>query len=305
MLTNFLDKSKPINFIVLLIFFISSLFFNVFFDGFSSDKLLKGVLLIFLFLSIFFIYNFIISKNKLTLDNSYAFYLFTLLSTSILPELLTYNTLILGIVYLLFTRKLYSLRSPKNILEKLFDCSFWLGTLFILEPYTLLFFILIYAACYLHNKITIHTLTAPILGFIIPLILYFTYFFWFDKPEEFTSLFDFKINFDLNFYAETKYFWWIISLFFLTVFAIFLKSIKVLSVKNTFRKSWILLILNFAVLIVFQLFLPQKRLAELVFILFPVSVILANGIEMIQKKLIKNIILFLFLIGSIIMHYFL
>ncbi len=305
MLANFLNKSKPVNFIGLLIFFFISFLFSVFSDGFSNDKLLKTLVLALLFLVIFFIYNFIISKNRLTHDNSYAYFLFVLLNVSILSKIEDYVILSLVIIYLLFIRKIYSLRSTKKVFEKLFDSGFWLGILFILEPYSIVLFALIYIASYLHSKITIHTLLVPIIGFITPLIIYFTYFFWSDKLEEFTKLFHFDGIFDIQFYSEPKYIWMTSCIFLLTIFAIFMKSIKALAVNNTFKKSWILLIYNFAILTLFLLFLPNKNGSELIFILFPISVILANGIELIQKKTLKDVVLYLFLIGSIIMVYFL
>jgi hypothetical protein len=40
-------------------------------------------------------------------------------------------------------------------------------------------------------------------------------------------------------------------------------------------------------------------------VLFPVSVIIANGIELIQKKIVKNIVLYAFLIGCIYLGFFL
>ena len=75
-------------------------------------------------------------------------------------------------------------KSNKKTIAKLFDSGFWLGILFILEPIFILLFILIYLSIYLHNKITIHTLFTPLMGFISPLVIFFTYNFWFDKTEE-------------------------------------------------------------------------------------------------------------------------
>jgi len=305
MLANFLSKSKPINFIGLLIFFFIGLLYTVFYDGFTSEKLLKAAILILLFFAIFFFYNFITSKNRLTLDHSYAYFVFTLLTLSILSELTQYIVLIKVIIYFLFLRKLYSLRSPKKVIGKVFDSGFWLGLLFILEPFSIVFFVLIYAASYLHNKITIHTLFAPIIGFITPLVVYFSYLFWYDKTEEFTNLFNVDINFNVGFYSETKYLCITGIVLFFSIFALFFKSIKALSVNNTFRKSWILLLTNFAIAILFALSLPEKNGSELIFIVFPASLILANGIEIIQKKIIKNIILYLLLVGSILVHYLL
>jgi glucan phosphoethanolaminetransferase (alkaline phosphatase superfamily) len=158
----------------------------------------------------------------------------------------------------LFLRKIYSLKSNKKTIAKLFDSGFWLGIFFILEPVFILLFILIYLSIYLHNKITIHTLFAPLMGFISPLIIFFAYSFWFDKTEEFTGLFYVDTCYTES-YVKSKYIWVIGTTFFLTVFAIILKSSKALSVNNTFRKNWILLITNFFLLILLTVLIPQKN----------------------------------------------
>ncbi len=303
MLANFLNKSKPINFIGLLILFLIGFLFTVFsaffVDSFTSDTFIKSINLLLLFILVFFVYNFIISKNKLTHDNSFAYYFFTLLTMCFLQELMEYQTLILATIYLLFIRKLYSLRSSKKVLEKLFDSGFWLGILCILEPLTIVLFLLIYIASYLHKKITIHTLLVPIIGFITPIFLYFTYFFWFDKTEEFTNNFDFSIHFDAQFYANSKFFWVFTCLLIFTILSIFFKSIRALSVNNTFRKNWILIITNFIILLTFLFCIPEKNGSEIIYILFPTSIILANGVELINKRIFKNIVLYFFLISGL------
>jgi hypothetical protein len=309
MLANFLNKTKPINFIGLLIFFFIcfsiSVFFSVFKDGFTLDKLLSSSLLLLLFFGVFFFYNFILSKNRLTFDNSYAYFLFTILTICILSELTNYRSLILVIIYFLFLRKTYSLRTSKQIMSKLFDSGLWLGVLFILEPFSILFIILIFTGIFVHQKITIHTLFAPIIGFITPLFLFFSYYFWFDKTEMFTQLFNFNINFDFHFYGNPKYTWLITSIFIVSIISIIFKSIQIIAVNNTFRKSWSLLIVNFFVGILFLLFLPIKNGSEVFFILFPVSVIIANGIELITKPIFKNLVLYTFLLGCIFLEFFL
>lgn len=309
MLANFLNKSKPINFISLIIFFFIGFTYQVFsvifLDGFTLDKLLKSAILVVLFISVFFFYNFIVSKNKLTFDNSYAYFIFTILTICNLSEIINYKSLILAILYMLFLRKIYSLRTAKEVVQKLFDSGFLLGILFILEPLSILFLIVLFTAIYLHQKITIHTIFTPIIGFVTPVFVYFTYFFWFDKTEVFTQLFDFNINFDFHFYSTPKYFWLLTIGFAISLFSIFAKSLEALGISNTFRRSWILLITNFIIVLLFILLTPVKNGSELIFMLFPASVIIANGIELIQKKIIKNLILYTVFLGGIFLSFFL
>jgi len=309
MLANFLNKSKPINFIGILVFFlicylvtVITAFFNT---DFSADKLLKSLVLLLLFLSLFFFFNFILNKNKLTFDNLYAYFIFTLFVICILPELGTYKALILVTIYLFILRKLYSLRSSKKVIQKLFDSGFWLGALFLLEPISILFFILIFTGISLHQKITLHTLFTPVIGFITPLFIYFTYSFWFDKTEEFTNLFNFNVNFDVELYTKTKFIWFFACVFIASFLSIIFKSVETIGVSNTFRRSWGLLITNFFIVLLFLALLPAKNGSEVLFILFPASVIITNGIQLIKKKIVKNLILYGFLLGSIYFCFFL
>ncbi|WP_397445047.1 DUF6427 family protein [Polaribacter sp. R77954] len=305
MLANFLNKSKPINFIGVLVFFLVGLFYTIFYDGFTSDKLVQSTILSLLFLTIFFVFNFINSKNNLTFDNSYAYFLFVLLTLSISSVLIEYSILIKTIIYLLFLRKIYSLRSSKKTIEKFFDSGFWLGILFIVEPFSVVFLILLYIAIYTHHKITIQSLFVPITGYITPLIIYFTYLFGVEQLDAFTADKDFNINFDVEFYAQTKYFWIVSSVLFFTILSLLIKSIKTLSINNTFKKSWIVLLTNFTIVIVFLCYLPEKNGSELIFVFLPSAIILANGIELIEKKILKDSVLYLFLIACIILHFLL
>lgn len=304
MLANFFGKSKPINFIVIIILFIflflSTIFSSFFVDGFTGAALLKSGGFLILFLTIFFFYDFIVSKNALTFDNTYAFFIFTLFLIFFLPTFSLYKELALFILHLLFLRKTYSLKSNKEVLKKLFDSGFWLGISFIVAPFSIVFFTLIYAAVFYHQKITIHTLLVPIIGFIVPLILFFTYCFWYNQTIDFTALFDLNIGSNITFYTKNSTIWLMSLLFLLTLVSLFLKSPKTLSVNNSFKKNWILLIINTLVAVSFIYLVEGKNGSELIFLLFPVSIIIANGIEAIENKLIKNVMLTTILIGAIL-----
>jgi hypothetical protein len=185
------------------------------------------------------------------------------------------------------------------VIQKLFDSGFWLGILCILEPFSLLFSILIFAAILLHQKITIHTLVTPILGFITPLISYFAYLLWKNSIEEFTQLFYFDVINNISIYSKDYTFWIFGVIVLLTISSIILKSPKALSVNNSFKKNWILLIINAIITAVFALIITEKNGSEIVFLLVPSSIIIANGFEVIQKNVLKNILFGFLLIATI------
>ena len=307
MLTNFLEKSKPINFIVYLglffCFFLMAIFSNLFVGEFTWNKALESFFFLLLFIAIFFFYNFVVSKNKLTFDHTYAFFLFILTIILFASKLLEFKVLTLLLIYLLFLRKIYSLRSPKKVIQKLFDSGFWLGILFILEPFSILFSVLIFTSILLHQKLTIHTLITPIIGFITPLIIYFTYLFWYDSAEDFTQLFYLDVISNVFIYAEDNTIWITGILLLLMLFSFFLKSPKALSINNSFKKSWILLIINSILAVVFALIITEKNGSEIIFLLVPATIIIANGFEEIQKNIIKEVLFGVLFLATIITYF--
>ncbi|MGJ8758913.1 MAG: DUF6427 family protein [Polaribacter sp.] len=309
MLANFLEKSKPINFIVyfglFFCFFIITVFSNLLTDNFTWLKAIENISFLGLFLIVFFFYNFIVSKNKLTFDHSYAFFIFILTSILFTPKLLELKALLTLIIYLLFLRKIYSLRSYKKLIQKLFDSGFWLGILFILEPFTLFFFVLIYTSILLRKKVSFHTLLTPVIGFISPLIVYFSYLFWHDSNVEFQHFFAFNNINNVFIYTKDTTLWIFGTVLLLAVSSIFLKSPKALSVNNSFKKSWIVLIINTIIAVVFALMITEKNGTEIVYFLIPASIIIANGFEVIEKMIVKNILSGLLLIGTVITYFLL
>jgi hypothetical protein len=309
MLANFFGKSKPINFIVIIglffTYFLIATFEVVSVGDFSGSFILKTIGIGCLFLMLFFFYNFIVSKNNLTFDNSYAFLLFVLFIGFFTTYFLDVKGVILFYFHLLFLRKTYSIQSSKTLFQKLFDAGFWLGILFILEPFSLVYFVLLYASIYIYKRITLRTLLIPIIGFVCPLILYFTYLFWYDNVEEFQQYFYFFTSYNLSLYAQNLFLIPLILMGFFTITAILLKTPKALSVKNTFRKSWLLIIFNLLIASIFIILLPEKKGVELLFILFPMSIIVANGLEVILKNSIKDLVLILLLLCSFIFPFLL
>jgi hypothetical protein len=188
----------------------------------------------------------------------------------------------------------------KQVLKKLLDAGFWLGISVIIEPLFAVFFILIYVGIFLHQKITIQTILSPIIGFLTPLILYFTYCFWFDLTEDFFKLFYLDVLDSSLINVDNSSNWFLGFILFLTLVSLFIKSPKALSVNNSFKKNWGLLILNLILSLFFVLIAKEKNSSEVVYLLFPTSIIIANGLEIIHNKLIKNIVFISILVAVVL-----
>jgi hypothetical protein len=306
MLANFFGKSKPVNFIIIIVLFFMYYVldfilvrnFEINLDYFSSF-----LLTFLMFLALFFLFNFVISKNKLTRDNSYAFLFFVIGLGFLETVIMEYSIVIVYLLLFLFFRRVYSLRALKSVYQKLFDAGLWLGILFLISPSYLLYLVLLYAAIYFFGKITIRTVLIPLLGLVTPLFLYFTYLFWNDDVVLFYQLFDVVFTVDLSFYF-TSYYGVFLSLFAIfTLISILLTTGKIMSISNQFKRSWVLLLMHFAIAIVFIAFVEKKNGSELITFLIPSTIIIANWIHSVQKKLITDIVLVMFLLLSFAIHF--
>ena len=306
MLANFFGKSKPVNFIIIIVLFLMyygiSLFatdFAITQDGFIVNS---GISLL-LCLVLFFLFNFILTKNKLTHDNSYAFLLFVGF-LGMMPVInLNYDALFVYIIILFSLRRVYSIKSSKSILEKLFDSGFWFGIAFLLEPSTIVFGVLIYSAIALFLKITLRTILIPIIGFVTPVFLYFTYGLFFDMKSVSELRIGDLSGLNYEFY-QTEFYSIILGAMLLLVLAsIMFSAGRIFSVSNKFKRSWVLVLLNFISAIFFIGLVHEKTGVELMMVFIPASIIIANWIQFVEKKLVVNILLLLFLLFSFAMHF--
>lgn len=307
MLANFFGKSNPVNFIVIF-----SIFLGVFFtNSISSIPLvslnfslvLEHILTLFLFLVFFFFYNFILSKNKLTLYNSYGFLIFVLLFGFFPDTMLNRGELFLNILILVYLRRVYSLRSGKDFYKKIFDSGFWLGILFLLAPKTVLFGILLFLSIWLFQKINFRTLLIPCLGFLAPLICFATYCLWFDQMEEFMASFFWYANYNFELFTDSSILISSIVLGILLIISILIKTPKVISISGSYRKYWILIIFNLFIAITILVIQNTLNESQFMLLFFPISVILTNWLESIKTPLYKNVFLVLF-IGCPFLLYF-
>lgn len=300
MLANFFGKSSPVNFIIILAVFLLS-FFAHYFVGFSDVSLKEIGVFIPLLLMVFFFYNFILYKNKLTRYNSYGFLFFVILFGIFSMSNFDRNTILLHGLLLIYLRRVYSLRSPKNIFGKLFDSGFWLGILFIFNPLFSLFGVLIYQSNIMFQKTNWQTLIIPIVGFFTPLFCAFTYYFWFDETVIFWDYFNWYTSYDYSSYSELHILIPISVIGIVTLIAYFFKTPKVLVISGNYRKYWTLITVNFIISILFVLLLTSRNGSELQYLFFPISIILTNWIETIQSKILKEVVLIISLLCPFVM----
>ena len=305
MLANFFGKSNPVNFIVIfsifLGFYLTNSISSISLATLNFSLVLEYILMLIFFLVFFFFFNFILSKNKLTLYNSYGFLIFVLLFGFFPDTMSSRHELFLNILVLIYLRRVYSLRSGKDVYKKIFDSGFWLGVLFLIAPKTVLFGILLFLSIWLFQKINFRTLLIPCLGFLAPVLCYVAYFFWFDQTEEFIASFFWYANYNFELFTDSSIFIPTIVLGTLVLISILVKTPKVISISGNYRNYWILILFNLFIAITILLIQNTLHESQLILLFFPISVILTNWLESIQKPFLKNIFIAALLCTPIIL----
>ncbi|CAM1341665.1 DUF6427 family protein [Tenacibaculum amylolyticum] len=296
MLTNFFSNTKPV-----ISVFIIGLFLCYTTIGFFIGTVpLVSFGLFFWFFVLFGVANFVNSRNNLTFDNSF-FFLFFVILLGYFSEAIQLNSIFYAsLILMIYMRRVYSLQSPKNSIKKLFDSGFWIGICFLIEPFSILFFLMTYFAIILHQHLDYRKLLTPILGLLTPCIIFFTYHFWYDSMDNVYALLDWYTSYDFTIYTNVKYQFSIGVLLFLLLISLFLKTPKALAVKNAFRKNWILISLHLLLALVLMVIIKDRNGTEILYLLFPVTIIIANGFELFQKKWFADIILLLIFLGSFV-----
>ncbi len=301
MITSIFSKSKPINFIivavfVVLLFVITN--FNLLFNNFNSALTTSFNLGITLFL--IFLVDFVVSKNSLTQNNSYAIMTFGLLF-GMFPQAMKYSDLLLSNLFVLFAlRRLISLHSKLDIKKKLFDAAFWIALATLFYFWSMLFFALVIVALIYYSQNDIKNTIIPFVGIASVAVLLITYNILahdvFIRPSNFDrhasldytsyNSLESVIKLTVLFTAQL----WILTYFF-----------KTLPDKNKkLRPSYFLIAWASIIAILVAIIAPVKNGSEFLFLFAPFSIIMANYIEIISERWFKEVFVSLLIITPII-----
>ncbi|NEW78341.1 MAG: hypothetical protein GZ086_02710 [Gelidibacter sp.] len=239
----------------------------------------------------------------MTKDNSYALLLMVFLLGTFPEAMFSSNIILANLALMLGFRKIYSLRSGVDTKLKLFDACFWIGVATLLYSWSIFFVLLVYVGIIIHQKLTVKNLFIPIVGFLTPMLIYFTYCLYFEDAAFFYVKFGYGINLDFSPYTSLKLFIPLIFLSIVLLWGLLKVTPKVLSVRNNFKFSWEVLINHLLISATIVAVAPTKNGSELFFVIFPSAVIIANLMHHIKSKIIKNMILYAFLLVSVTVYF--
>lgn len=299
MIANFFNQTKPINFLLLsvLVFFIYlAALINVDSEPLNFLFFVKKSILLFLAVLTVFVINFIIRKNALTEDNSFAILFYIILCSYFPNSFINEAVFISNFILLLAFRRIYSLRSSIQTKEKIFDSAFWIGIASLFYVWSLFYVILVYAAIVVFRKIDWRNFVIPLIGIITPVFLSYAYLLAFDDLERFYNLWIWGFDLSSQAYNSGHFLFPLVLIGIVALIAIIPTTKRSLLAKIDFKATWTLLIVHLVISLIVVIIAPEKNGSELIFLFFPLSVLFANYLQVISRYWIKESIIYVFIL---------
>ncbi|HDZ04464.1 hypothetical protein LCGC14_0078700 [marine sediment metagenome] len=294
MISSIFEKTKPVNFIILLVFlflFYWSVQFYLLDSTFSEVELLPSIGILTILLFSVFIVDFVVKRNKLTGSNSFAILFFTLLFV-VFPETLGDNKAIFTSFFLLLAmRRLLSIKSLKNIKLKIFDAGLWICISSIFYEWALLYLLLVFAAIYIYEPKNIRNWLVIISVGVCFISILYGILILLDKPSFIQEHYDFAIDYDAIFPIK----WW--SSLKMSLFAI-LNTALAFSTFIHLSKSGVgkvivmrLIAFSFILGLVVNILVTSDNNNAVMITFFPSVIFIVNYLESIKKPKFLELVL--------------
>jgi len=287
MLTSFFGKSKPINYILVSIAIIIGYFLRLL----TAQELTLGLgslgsngVVIFLMVFAVLLLDFIIRKNNVTKNNTFAILLFVLF-VLLVPQVYKSPQLILANIFvLLATRRILSLTTEKNTVKKIFDATMYITLASFCYGWAILFFVVLYPAIINKTKFNVSYLFIPIIGFLGITSIAVAY--QLIATGSYTWLYHWipGRDFDLSAYGDRGLFITTIFLLSMLLWMGGARLTKLASLSKKEKPSAITMLLIIIISVGIIVIKTQKNGSELFFLFAPLAAITSNYIESGKSK---------------------
>ena len=303
MITSVFSKSRPINYILTTTLLVLCFLLFQFQSNFSTISVVEigsKVILLLLLAGSLFITNFITKRNGLSKDNSYTFLLFFVFLI-LFPKTLSNASLIISNGFILLAlRRLISMQSLITPKEKIFDASFWIFTASLFNFWCVLFIILVFVSIIFHVSRDYRNWIIPFIALFTVVLIASVASLMFDSSLIKQYLSSIIIDFDLK-YLETIFQNIALFVYIFTALVAFLGMMFILSSKlSNFQSSYQKIIFAFVIGLAVFFFSPNKDNSYLIYTFVPVSIMLTNLLETIEKYWIKETILGIIISASVV-----
>ncbi|MFS4415452.1 DUF6427 family protein [Maribacter sp. 2307ULW6-5] len=301
MISSIFGKTKPINFIILAAFLLSFYVFvqwGVLVQGTGSWSFFIVALSLALLLFSLFVVDFIVKRNKLTENNSYAILFFCLLIV-LAPEVLASPNNVFCHLFLLFAlRRIISLRSLKEVKLKVFDATFWVLVSSLFNPLSLVFLLLVLVSIAIFEPKNIRNWLSMLPAFVsfLLMLLAATYFFgspgFVGEHYHFGHLLELEFNWGMGRFVKLGLF--VAVAVFLVLFS-FLRNART-GVGKILSYRLLTMVVMLGLFMV--LLAPSEGNGALLITFFPITVFATNAIEAIKREKMREAVLVGCVLGS-------
>ena len=302
MLSRFFSKSQPFVFVVLAFYLLVGFIIALIYNSSSTISFLQisqktGVFL--LVVLILLLINFICKRNKIDNQNAFAILFFSALALNYPQSLISFNTVFVSILALLFIRRLLNLKNNVRHKKKIFEASFLLFFIVLVNPGLAPLIIVLFAGIATYSYDDAKNFLVPFVAFLSAYMLsqiYSRLFLdeWFFFSEMFSS-----INYTFSFFNTTKMIT-AFSITFLFTFYMIIMVIKDMNQTNIQRKLMLRLIsFSGIVLLASALFLSNDN-GDVLFVYHAVIALQAGNILRSKKKWINEAVIVFFMLSGII-----
>lgn len=282
MLTSFFSKSNPINYLIIgILLSIGYIYGGIAqteaFLTFSSilEHLLYMVIVVFSMLLL----DFVIRKNQLTKQNTFAILLFGCFFW-MFPVIFTDQMAMLANLFLLLAfRRVVTLHSDRNNEKKILDAAIYITIASFFYFWSLLYFVVLFIGILRKPDTTFKQLLIPVAGFAAVFILTTTVFFLTKDSFEWFYTWKTEISFDFSTYNSVKILLPLAVLLTLILWTVVFRLLSLKAAASKEKPNYVLLLVILLITIVIALASPKKTGAELIFMLAPTAIIATNYLE--------------------------
>lgn len=295
MIAKIFRKSRPINFIIIILLLVLSftlLTANAYHSGSEMSFLINFPLLLFSLL----LTDFIAKKNEINKSDSFSL-IFFLMFLWLIPEIYTNTSVVASNFFVILAfRRIISLQSLLIPKQKIFDAALWICVAALFEFWTILFMIPLYISIFLHVSGNIRNWLIPIVSFFTVIMFIFFSAFAFEnsilehiKQKAYTSY-----N-SQDFYLSTNSLSFIIIVILLLFSQLLSYKFLLIKLQRIFK-----IILSFIVITaIVYMISAEKNVSYLLYCFAPAAILSADFMKKIPKIWMKEAFILLIFIGSL------
>lgn len=197
MISSFFSKTKPIHYILVLVFLFFLYFtVNILWSNNQLDAnfIISNLGITTILLFSVFVVNFVIKRNKLTGTNSFAILFYTLFMLVYPKTLLDSNVIFCSFFLLLATRRIISLKSLKEVRYKIFDASLWIAVSSLFYDWAAIYFILVFIAIYFYVPKNPRNWIIPLVAVVTFMLIGYSVLLVSNKTEFIQAHYQFSLN---------------------------------------------------------------------------------------------------------------